>query len=297
MKKMIGVAAILFFLGTTAFGADWEGRLPSGTPEQVRAGAREAVRAGVDPDQIATLTAKMEENRFPERLTIRALEIVRNARQEKLPVEPILSKAREGIAKHIPAQMTVQAMETVHSRYALAFRNARSIVTDEKQQQALGRTIAEGLTAGVQKRDIVRMTEMLQQQSRQLSKEQRNELAVQSFQTVREMARLGVPSAAVGDVIGRALQHQFTAREMAQMRSAFIADAKYGKAENVARHYGAQIGAGARAGGLSSSGGGVGPGGPEGPGGGPGASQGSGGNSGGAGGGGGGGGAGGGGGR
>ena len=110
MKKMMGMAAILLFLGTAAFGADWESRLPSNTPEQVLARAREAVRAGVDPDQIITLTAKMEENRFNERLTIRALEIVINARQEKLPVEPILSKAREGIAKRIPAQTTVQAM-------------------------------------------------------------------------------------------------------------------------------------------------------------------------------------------
>ena len=294
MKKMMGMAAILLFLGTAAFGADWESRLPSNTPEQVLARAREAVRAGVDPDQIITLTAKMEENRFNERLTIRALEIVINARQEKLPVEPILSKAREGIAKRIPAQTTVQAMETVHSRYALAFQNARSIVTDEKQQQALGRTIAEGFTAGVQPRDMVRMTDMLLQQSRQLSKEQRSELAVRSFQTVREMARLGVPSPAVGDVICQALQHQFSAQEMTQMRNAFVADAKYGKAENIAQQYGAQIGSGARAGGLGSAGGTAGPGGP---GGGPGAGQGSGGTGGGAGGGGGGGGAGGGGGR
>ncbi len=284
MKKMMGMAAILLFLGTAAFGADWESRLPSNTPEQVLARAREAVRAGVDPDQIITLTAKMEENRFNERLTIRALEIVINARQEKLPVEPILSKAREGIAKRIPAQTTVQAMETVHSRYALAFQNARSIVTDEKQQQALGRTIAEGFTAGVQPRDMVRMTDMLLQQSRQLSKEQRSELAVRSFQTVREMARLGVPSPAVGDVICQALQHQFSAQEMTQMRNAFVADAKYGKAENIAQQYGAQIGSGARAGGLGSAGGTAGPGGP---GGGPGAGQGSGGTGGGGGGGGG----------
>ena len=285
MKKMMGMAVILLFLGTAAFGADWESRLPDSTPEQVRAYAREAVRAGVAPDQIITLTAKMEENRFNERLTIRALEIVINARQEKLPVEPILSKAREGIAKRIPAQTTVQAMATVHSRYALAFQNARSIVTDEKQQQTLGRTIAEGLTAGMQQRDMVRMTEMLLQQSRQLGKEQRNELAVQSFQTVRDMARLGVSSPAVGNVICQALQHQFSAQEMTQMRNAFVADAKYGKTENIAQQYGAQIGSGARAGGLGSAGGTAGPGDP---GGGPGAGQGSGGTGGGAGGGGGG---------
>jgi len=262
MRRMIGLATFLLLMGTTAYGADLDSRLPSGTSERVRASAREAVRAGVNPDEVASLTAKMEENRFGERLTIRAHEIVMNARQERLPVEPIMNKAHEGIAKRVAAEKTVQAMETVRSRYAMAFQNARSIVAGEKQQQTLGRTIAEGLAAGIQQRDMVRMAERLQQQSRQLSREQRNELAVQSFQTVREMARLGVSSVAVGDVICQALQHQFTAREMAQMRTAFTAEARYGKAENIAQQYGTQIGGGARAGGLGSAGGAAGSGAP-----------------------------------
>lgn len=279
MKRMIGIAAILLLLGTTAFGADWEGRLPSGTSERVKASAREAVRAGVDPDEIVSLTAKMEASRFDESLMIRAHEIVMAARQEKLPVEPIMNKALEGIAKRVAAEKTVQAMETVRSRYAMAFQNARSIAAEEKQRQALGKTIAEGLAAGIQQREMVRMTESLRQHSRQLSREQRDELAMQSFQTVREMARLGAPSVAVGDVVCQALQHQFTAREMAQMRSAFTAEARYGKAENIAQQYGAQIGGGARAGGLGSAGGGAA--GPGGPGGGSGAGQGGGGGAGG----------------
>jgi len=262
MRRMIGLATFLLLMGTTAYGADLDSRLPSGTSERVRASAREAVRAGVNPDEVASLTAKMEENRFGERLTIRAHEIVMNARQERLPVEPIMNKAHEGIAKRVAAEKTVQAMETVRSRYAMAFQNARSIVAGEKQQQTLGRTIAEGLAAGIQQRDMVRMAERLQQQSRQLSREQRNELAVQSFQTFREMARLGVSSVAVGDVICQALQHQFTAREMAQMRTAFTAEARYGKAENIAQQYGTQIGGGARAGGLGSAGGAAGSGAP-----------------------------------
>lgn len=160
MKRMIGIAAILLLLGTTAFGADWEGRLPSGTSERVKASAREAVRAGVDPDEIVSLTAKMEASRFDESLMIRAHEIVMAARQEKLPVEPIMNKALEGIAKRVAAEKTVQAMETVRSRYAMAFQNARSIAAEEKQRQALGKTIAEGLAAGIQQREMVRMTEV-----------------------------------------------------------------------------------------------------------------------------------------
>jgi hypothetical protein len=257
MRRMIGITAVLLLLGTTAFGADWDSRLPAGTSERVRASAREAIRAGVDPDDVVALTAKMDENRFGERLTIRAHEIVMTAMREKLPLEPIVSKAYEGIARHVAPEMTLQAMETVRSRYATAFQNARSITTEEKPQQTLGRTIAEGMAAGIQQRDMTRMTESLQQQSRQLSRDQKNELALQSFQTVREMARFGAPSVAVGDVICQALQHQFTAQEMAQMRNSFATEARYGKAESIAQQYGAQIGGGARAGGLGSAGGGA----------------------------------------
>jgi transcriptional regulator NrdR family protein len=242
MKWVMGTAVVLLLLGTNAFGADWESQLPPGTPDRVRASAREAGRGGVDPNALATMTAKMEENRFGERLTIRAHEIVMAAHQERLPVEPIVSKAYEGIAKRVTAEQTVRAMEAVRSRYAAAFQNARSLTTDARQQQALGRAIAEGMAAGIQQRDLARVTENLQQQSRQLSAEQRHELALQSFQTVREMGRFGVPSNTVGNVVCQALQSHFSAQEMAQLRSAFAAEARYGNAVNIAQQYGAQIG-------------------------------------------------------
>ena len=255
MRRMIAIVPVLLLMGATAFGADVDSRLPAGTSERIRVSTREMIRAGVDPDEAIAFTVKMEENRFGERLTIRAHEIVMAALQERLPVEPLVNKVREGIAKRVAAERTVQAMEMVRSRYSLAFREARAITADEKQQQVLGRTIAEGLTAGIQQRDMARVTERLQQQSRQLTREQKNELALQSFQTVREMARLGVVSSSVGDVVCQALQHQFTAREMEQMRNSFTAQARYGKAESIAQQYSAQIGGGVRGGELGTSGG------------------------------------------
>jgi uncharacterized membrane protein YgcG len=254
---MIGIAVLLLLLGKTGYAADVDSRLPSGTSERIRASVREAIHAGVDPDEVVALTTRMRESRFSERLIIRAHEIVMAARQEGLPVEPVVNKAYEGIAKRVEAERIVQAMDVVHSRYSVAFRTTRTMATDEKQQQVLGMTIAEGLAAGIREKDMARITESLQQQDRRLSRDQRDELAVQSFQTLREMARLGVPSITVVDVVYQALQHQFTAPEMAQMRNAFTAEARYGKAENIAQQYGAQIGGGTRAGGLGTAAGGA----------------------------------------
>ena len=253
MRRMIGIAALLLLLGTTVYAADVDSRLPSGTSERIRASVREAIHAGVDPDEVVALTTRMEESRFSEQLMIRAHEIVMATRQEGLPVELVVNKAYEGIAKRVEAERIVQAMDVVHSRYSVAFHTARTMATDEKQQQALGTTIAEGLAAGVREKEMARITENLQQQDRRFGRDQRAELAIQSFQTVREMARLGVPSITVADVVCQALQHQFTAREMAQMRNAFAAEAGYGKADSIAQQYGAQIGGGAKAGGLGTA--------------------------------------------
>jgi hypothetical protein len=247
--------AVLLLMATAAFGADWESQLPAGTSERVRESAREAIRAGVDPDEVAAFTARMAENRFSEQLTVRAHAIIASARRDNLPVDPILGKALEGMAKKVETERTVQAMEAVRSRYAFGFRQAQALASDERQKQVLGRTIAEGLTAGIRQRDIERMAERVQQQDRPMNREQKNELALQSFQTAREMARLGVSSVAVADVVCQALQHQFTAREMSQVRNVFTAEARYGKAETIAQQYGAQIGGGMRAGGLGAAGG------------------------------------------
>lgn len=255
MKKIIGIVAVLLWMATAAFGADWESQLPAATSERVRESAREAIRAGVDPDEVAALTAKMAENRFSEQLTVRAHAIIASARRDNLPVDPILGKALEGMAKKVETERTVQAMEAVRSRYAFGFRQAQALASDERQKQALGRTIAEGLTAGIRQRDIERMAERVQQQDRQINREQKNELALQSFQTAREMARLGTLSKTVADVVCQALQSRFTAREMEQMRNTFRNEAKYGKAESIAQQYGAQIGGGSRAEGLGSAGG------------------------------------------
>jgi hypothetical protein len=255
MRRMIGIATFLLLFVANAYGADVESRLPAGTSERIKASIREVIRTGVDPDEVAALTIRMEENRFSERLTIRAHEIIMAAKQEGLPVAPIVSKAYEGIAKRVEAERTLQAMDAVRSRYSTAFRTAaRTLTADEKQQQVLGRIVAEGLAAGIREREMDRITENLREHNRWMNRSERAELAVQSFQTVRDMARLGVPSITVADVVCQALKHQFTALEMVQMRNAFTAETRYGKPDSVAQRYGAQIGAGMRAEGLGKAG-------------------------------------------
>lgn len=252
MKTIIMALSILLAIATAAFGTDWNGRLPAGTSDAVRARITDAIRAGIDPNAAVALTHRMEENRFAEGHMVRAYEIIMAAQREGLPVSPIVNKAYEGMAKSVGSERTVQAMEAVRLRYSLSFQQAKALNAEERQRRALGQTIAEGLAAGIQEKDLARITENVREQIRQFDREQANSFSLLSFQVARDMARFGVLSGTLTDVVCGALQNRFTAREMERMRNSFMNQARYGKAETIARQFYAQIGAGSRAEGLGS---------------------------------------------
>jgi hypothetical protein len=246
MKQIIMILSILLLIGTSGFGADWQSRLPAGISDPIRTHIEKAVRAGLSPEGAIALTKRMEENRFGDDLTVRAYEIIQTALKEGLPVDPIMNKASEGMAKKEKPEKVLQAMETVRMRYFLAFQQVRTVTADEKQQLALAQVIAEALAAGITEKDLSRLMENLRQQTRQLSREQTNTLSLQSFQVARDMARLRVSSETVTDVVSQALQNSYSSREMEQMRKSFTNDARHGNADSVAKQYSAQIGAGSR---------------------------------------------------
>jgi uncharacterized membrane protein YgcG len=252
MKPIIMALSILLAIATAGFGADWSSRLPAGTSDAVKARIADAIHAGVDADAAVALARRMEENQFGEDHKVRVYKIIMAAQQEDLPVSPIVNKAYEGMAKRVEAERIVQAMEAVRSRYSISFQQARALTAEERQRRALGQTIAEGLAAGILERDLARITENVRKQTRQFDREQANLLSLLSLQVARDMARFGVLSGTLTDVVCRALQNRFTAREMERMRNSFINEARYGKAETIAQQFGAQIGAGSRAEGLGS---------------------------------------------
>ncbi|MCK7508906.1 MAG: hypothetical protein MZV70_36025 [Desulfobacterales bacterium] len=248
MNKMIGMAAVLLLTGTTAFGADVESRLPAGTSDRVRASVRETIRAGVDPEEVVALTARMVENRFGERLTVRAHEIVTAARQEKLPVEPIVNKAHEGMAKRVAAEKTVQAMETVRSRYSLCVSGGAGPC---RRRQAAG--------AG---KDHRRRAHRRHPRTGYGEDRARGPAAEPPARPRTEDRPCG-PVLSDGPRHGRDWASPPSPSRMSyarpcsissrpgkwrRSRNTFAADARQGKAEGIAQQYGAQIGGGARGG-------------------------------------------------
>lgn len=242
MKKtlLILTALILWVCPVWADGID--DALPENTSLQIRNNIRQMVRTGISQDDATQLTRAMLQHRFQERHIIQAQNTIMETMQSGLPVEPVMDKAFEGMAKNKPDESIVQAMQMTQSRYAYAYRKAQELTKDQETQNTLVLSISQGMGAGLQDKDMEPVMAQLQTRIRQMSQNKADELCLQTFSTARVMARLGVDSNNVSDVVSQALQNQLTAREMKQLRSNFKSQSHEMSPNQLANQFAHEIG-------------------------------------------------------
>jgi hypothetical protein len=238
MKKILTIVACAVFLCcSTAFGDEVDTGLSTMATEQVKVNTRAMINAGINSDGAIKMTRLMLENRFREEHALRAHQIIMNAHQQGLPVEPIMNKAYEGMVKQVQAKNIVQAMEQVRSRYAFAHEQARALTHERSEIRTMGNTIAKGLAAGMNQEDIRGITNRLQERARQMTRAQTMELAQESFKATRDMARLGLSSKTTTDLVRLALQNQYTALDMETMRNSFMTQSLSSPLTHLANSY------------------------------------------------------------
>ena len=237
MKKIFVIAFIIFFCASIALGDEVDTGLSSMATEQLKVSTRQMIRSGINGDDAIKMTRLMLENRFREEHTLRAHQIIIDAHKEGLPVEPIMSKAYEGIAKQVKDMNIAQAMEKVRSRYSFAYKQANELKPNKAQIRLIGDNIAEGLAAGMNDYDIERIKHRLQVRAQQMSNAQMGELALETLSFARDMARLGVSSMSTADIVCQALQHHYGAKEMASTRKSFRAHSRNSSPTTLAERY------------------------------------------------------------
>jgi len=236
---------MLLLCSAPAFADEADNSLPEQTSEQLKANTREMIRLGAGSEDAAKMTRLMVQNRFQVENAIQAQETVMNALKNGLPAEPVMNKAFEGIAKGVPEGSVVRAMEKTRQRYAYAYEKATGLEQDPDETALTGEVIAEGMAAGLKNEDADRICEQLQTRDRlkdgegdmKQDRDQIHTLAQESFMTAREMARRGVPSDVAADAVCQALQNNYQAREMQQLRNAFMTNAASGDPVQVANRY------------------------------------------------------------
>jgi hypothetical protein len=162
---------------------------------------------------------------------------VLQAQSRGLPTKAIINKAFEGMAKQVPPERTLQAMEAVSSRYAFAFEQARSITQNAEQIGRLGNMLAESLAAGLKEPDASRIISQLQEQSLKMSSNQMEELAAACLAMARDMSRLGVASALSSQVISSALSNGLNTAAIAGMHQSMLAESQTHSAQTVAQGF------------------------------------------------------------
>lgn len=254
MKKLLIIFWAVCCLSSVAFADEVERGLSTMATEQIKVSARQMINTGMNSDDVIKMTRYMIHNQFSQQTTLRAHEIIMRAHKEKLPVGPIMNKAYEGIAKGVQARNIVKAMETVRSRFAFSYQQAKELTQEENRVRRMGETMAESLLAGLKEKDMDALMDKLRERTRDMTQDQTCELADETFKTAREMARLGVSSEETSGVIGQALRNRYNVKEMEHMRNMFAAQSRYSNVENLAKSFSAQISRGESPGNVGSSG-------------------------------------------
>jgi hypothetical protein len=250
---------LMVMFATTALADAVDDGLPGDSPAAVKNSARQAIQNGLKSENVVRLTRAMLQNRFEDQQVQLAHALMIEAKNSGMPVQPLMNKAFEGMAKSVPPSMIVSAMEAVQSRNAFSFQRAAMLTKDRSRAENLGRTLAAGLAAGLTEKDADKITEMAQQRAGSMDSNQAYSLALESFQTARDVSRLGVSSQAVTSMVTRALDNGFNSEDMRAMRSSFMTQAQHAEPQNLARGYasaiqegkGFQDGSGAAGGGQS----------------------------------------------
>ena len=260
MKKICLITCAILFCASLAFGDEVQDKLSPVATEELKAGTREMISSGINSDDAIGMTKLMLQNRFRHQLILSAQHIIMNAQRQGLPVQPIMNKAHEGMAKHAQHKDIVQAMERVRSRYAFAYQQAKIVTQNSAQMHYVGNTIAQGLAAGMDEEDVGRIMQSFQHRAQEMTRANAEQLARETFMATRTMTRLGVSSKAAMELVCQALQNRFTAREMKRMRNTFMTRSRNENPTSLAKSYTNQIQGGKVSGGsVSPDMGGAGP--------------------------------------
>jgi hypothetical protein len=253
MKKILLILMATMLWVCPVWADEIDEALQENTRLQIRSNIRLMVDAGISKDDATKLTRSMLQHRFTEGHIIEVQNMLMETIQADLPVGPVMDKAFEGMAKNKPGETIVQAMKKTKSRWTYADRKAQELTTDEETQDRIRMSIAQGMGAGLQDDNIEPVMAQLQTRTRLMSQNKADELCLQTFLTTRTMARLGVDPDNVSDVVSQALQNQFTAREMQQLRSNFNNQSHEMSPNQLANQFSQKLGQGEKPGDSGSS--------------------------------------------
>lgn len=254
MKRIFIVFVCIFLGASVALGDMVDDRLPKMATEPIKISTRQMIKLGLNSEDVIEMTRRMIENNFRHEQVMKAHSVLMNAHKQDLPIEPMMNKAHEGMAKQVQDSAVVEAMAQVQSRYAFSSMLAKAITKDKARMTQFGKIIVDSLSAGMHSEDAERIMQALHERARHMNQIHMEELATQTFMTARMMARLGHSSMSIADSLCQGLQDGYGAKEMHDMRNSTMTNSIHSSSKGPSFGMGQQGGHS----GMSDSGGGMG---------------------------------------
>jgi len=226
---------------TTTFGDEIDDSLPPDTPQAVTASVRRAIQNGLEQDGVIKLTRAMLQHNFDGQQIQLAHALMMEAQNNSMPVQPLMNKAFEGMAKGVDPSLIVGAMEKVQSRNSKAYRNAAQLSGNKSRAANLGRELSAAMAAGFEQQDAVRISQMIRRRAQTMQSDEAYNLALECFKTARDVSRLGVSSQAVSNMLAGALNKGFNHQNMRTMRYAFMNQAPQSDPQKLAHRFAESI--------------------------------------------------------
>ena len=124
--------------------------------------------SGVEP-QVQQLNPPSEKlSKFDEQQVQVAHALMIEAKNSDMPVQPLMNKAFEGMAKGVDPSLILGAIQTVQSRNEFAYQLAARLTQNKTQTANLGQSLSSGLAAGLSKNDADKITEMINQRAQSM---------------------------------------------------------------------------------------------------------------------------------
>ena len=238
---MVAVALLAVMFASSALGDVVDDSLPPDAPQMVKTSAREAVQNGLDQDSVGKLTRAMLQHRVEGQQIRHCHTLMIQAHNSGMPVEPLMNKAFEGMAKGVDPSLIVGAMEKVQARHSLAYRHAAQISGNKSRAANLGRELSAAMAAGFAPEEADRITQMIRQRAQTMQPDEAYNLALECFYAARDVSRLGVSSQAAANMLGGALEKEFDHQKMRAMRYAFMHQARQTEPQKLAHRFAESI--------------------------------------------------------
>ena len=242
MIKITWIITTLMLFSTSFAWADEVNEAFSGrAPEAVVESTRHLIHSGLNRRDTIDVTRAMLQNQFNVQQILDVHTVLINAHRQGIAPEPIISKAYEGMAKHVAADNIVKAMQKIQTRYAFANQQARKLATRKSHVNQMANLMAAGMVAGVDSAGLEAIVHKLQDRLQAMNADEQTALVIETFKATRDMARLGVSSSQTVSVVVTALQHQFDSMQMQNMRTAFVINSRTTAPQRLAAGYAAAI--------------------------------------------------------